>query len=141
VISTIDGVNLRNGPEETRRAKRALGKDGTCLLPPLTLASAPTVAAEQLRIPAKASKPYEEACASLKSHKPADAEKHLHAALREYEKYSVAWVTLGQVLAAETRPDEARQAARKLRWWSPVSLRPIFVWPIWQLVPMTGLTF
>jgi Tfp pilus assembly protein PilF len=34
----------------------------------------------------------------------------LHAALREYEKYSVAWVTLGQVLAAETRPDEARQA-------------------------------
>src|SRR5690348_14639024 len=64
VISTIDSVNLRNGPDEARKAKKTLGKDGTCLLPPLTLASAPTVAAEQLRIPAKASREYEEACSS-----------------------------------------------------------------------------
>ena len=110
VTSTIEDVNLKNGPDETRKAKKALGKDGTCLLPPLALSSAPTVAAEQLRIPPKASKAYEEACSALRSHKPADAEKHLHDALREYAKYSVAWVTLGQLLTAETRTDEARQA-------------------------------
>ena len=110
VIQTVDAINLRNGPNEARNAKKTIDKDGTCLLPPLTLASVPTVAAEQLRIPAKASREYQQACSSLRSHKPADAEKHLHAAIREYAKYSVAWVTLGQVLATETRPDEARQA-------------------------------
>ena len=110
VIETVESIDLRNGSDEARKAKKTLGKDGTCLLPPLALASAPTVAAEQLRIPAKASREYAEACSSLRSHKPADAEKHLHAAVREYTKYYLAWVTLGQVLAAETRPDEARQA-------------------------------
>jgi tetratricopeptide (TPR) repeat protein len=110
VIETLDSINLRNGPNEPRKAKKPLEKDGACLLSPLTLASVPTVAAEQLRIPAKASREYQEACSSLRSHKPVDAEKHLHAAIREYAKYSVAWVTLGQVLATETRPDEARQA-------------------------------
>jgi tetratricopeptide (TPR) repeat protein len=113
VIETLDSINARNGPDEARKAKKTLGKDGTCLLPPLTLASAPTVAAEQLRIPAKASREYEEACSSLRRHKPADAEKHLHAAIHEYAKYSVAWVTLGQVLATETRPDEAQQACSR----------------------------
>src|SRR5689334_22834506 len=50
VIETVDSINGRNGPDEARKGKKTLGKDGTCLLPPLTLASAPTVAAEQLQI-------------------------------------------------------------------------------------------
>lgn len=47
---------------------------------------------------------------TLRSHKPADAEKHLRKAVREYPKYSVAWVTLGQMLAADKRSDEGQSA-------------------------------
>jgi tetratricopeptide (TPR) repeat protein len=126
VIETVDSINVRNGPNEARKAKKPLEKDGACLLPPLSLASAPTVAAEQLRIPAKASREYEEACSSLRRHKAADAEKHLHAAIREYAKYSVAWVTLGQVLATDTHPDEAGQACSQAAVVEP-SFAPAFL--------------
>jgi predicted Zn-dependent protease len=46
----------------------------------------------------------------LKDKKTADAEKHLRNAVQADPKYSVAWVTLGQVLAAQQRTDEARVA-------------------------------
>jgi tetratricopeptide (TPR) repeat protein len=111
VTRTIDGVNQRNGPDEARLPKKKLEVDGNCLLPPLTsITPTPTVAAEQLKIPGKASREYEEACGDLRSRKLPDAEKHLRIAVREYGKYSLAWVTLGQVLSAQKRLDEARVA-------------------------------
>jgi len=111
VTRTIDGVNQRNGPDDARLPKKKLPADGSCLLPPLSsVTPAPTVAAEQLKIPGKASKEYAEACGAVWSRKFPDAEKHLHVAVREYGKYSLAWVTLGQVLSAEKRLDEAKVA-------------------------------
>jgi predicted Zn-dependent protease len=80
------------------------------LLPPLNLATAPAVSAQQLQVPATARKEYQQACAALKNKKAADAEKHLRKAVQAYPKYAAAWVTLGQVLAAQQRPDEARAA-------------------------------
>jgi YD repeat-containing protein len=85
-------------------------KDETCLLPPLNLSIATAVSAQQLQIPPKAQKEYQQACVTLKDKKTADAEKHLRKALQLYPKYSAAWVTLGQVLAAQQRTDEARTA-------------------------------
>ena len=101
VISTVDSINLRNGPNDSRTGRKAVEKDGTCLLPPLTLISSPIIVAEQLQVPAKARKEYQQACAALKHQKTEDAEKHLRTAVHEYAKYSTAWVTLGQMLAAQ----------------------------------------
>jgi hypothetical protein len=109
VTRTLDGVNLRNGPDDARLPKKKLQVDGNCLLPPLaSISPAPTVAAEQLKIPGKASKEYEEACEALRGRKLPDAERHLRIAVHEYGKYSLAWVTLGQVLSAQ-------KAARRKR--------------------------
>jgi tetratricopeptide (TPR) repeat protein len=109
VTRTLDGVNQRNGPDDARLPKKNLQPDGSCLLPPLaSITPAPTIAAEQLKIPGKASKEYEEACAALRRRKLPDAEKHLRTAVREYGKYSLAWVTLGQMLSAQRRFDEAK---------------------------------
>jgi tetratricopeptide (TPR) repeat protein len=108
-IDTLEKVTLRNGPNAGEQEQKTTRTDDTCLLPPLTLISSPTIAAEQLQITAKARKEYHEACAALKK-KVADVEKHLRKAVQHYPKYSVAWVTLGQVLAAQQRTDEARSA-------------------------------
>ena len=100
----------RNVPGGASTARKSSAKDDTCLLPPLNLMSGPTVAAEQLQISAKARKEYQAACAALEDRKTGEAEKRLHKAVQEYPKYLVAWVTLGQLLAAQQRTDEARSA-------------------------------
>ena len=97
----------RTGPSATSKIS---ANDDTCLLPPLNLTTTPMVAAEQLQVPAKTRKEYQEACAALKDKKTADAERHLRKAVQAYPKYSAAWVTLGQMLAAQQRTDEARSA-------------------------------
>src|SRR4029077_13092977 len=75
VTRTLDGVNERNGPADARLPKKKLQADGSCLLPPLaSISPAPTVAAEQLKIPGKASKEYAEACGALRNGKLPDAE-------------------------------------------------------------------
>lgn len=100
----------RNAKDRAPTSPKSSAKDDTCLLPPLTVMSSPTVAAQQLQVPQNAKKEYQEACANLKDGKTADAEKRLRKAVQEYPKYSAAWVTLGQVLAAQKRTDEARTA-------------------------------
>jgi len=121
VTRTIDGVNQRNGPDEARLPKKKLQMDGSCLLPPLaSVTPAPTVAAEQLKIPAKASNEYQEGCSSLRSRKFPDAEKHLRIAVREYGKYSLAWVTLGQLLSVQKRLDEAKVACAQATIADPI---------------------
>src|SRR5215469_6281005 len=91
-------------------AQKKLTKDETCLLPPLRLSTSAAVSARQLQVPANARKEYQQACVALKDAKTADAEKHLRRAAQLYPKYSAAWVTLGQILAALQRTDEARTA-------------------------------
>jgi len=109
VGETIDRVQTRNTPHDLSAAQKSSEND-TCLLAPLTLVHSPTVAATHLQTPAKARKEYEEACAALKDKKTENVEKHLRKAVHEYPKYSAAWVTLGQVLAARQQTDEARSA-------------------------------
>jgi hypothetical protein len=109
-IDTLEKVTLRNGPNAGEQGQRTAEQDSTCLLPPLTLVTSPTIAAEQLQITAKARKEYHDACVALRKKKVADAEKHLRKAVQHYPKYSAAWVTLGQVLGGQQRTDEARSA-------------------------------
>src|SRR5579864_6753220 len=52
-------------------------ENGTCLLPPLDLASGPVSEGEQLRIPGEARREYQGACSALMKNKYPDAEKHL----------------------------------------------------------------
>jgi tetratricopeptide (TPR) repeat protein len=110
IIDTLDRVNQRDGPNAGAQGQKITERDVTCLLPPLTLMSSPTVAVEQLRRTEKARNQYQQACAALRKKKSADAEKHLRKALRDYPKYATAWVTLGQVFAMQQRIDEARNA-------------------------------
>ena len=108
---TMDTVSQRNQANDAHAARKKLQQDGNCLLPPLTTSTpAPTVAADQLKIPDKAIKEYEQACVALGGRKLPDAEKHLRAAVREYTKYSPAWVTLGQLLVRQARIDDGKQA-------------------------------
>jgi tetratricopeptide (TPR) repeat protein len=110
VNDAMDRVQLRDAPRDASAKQKSSADDATCLLPPLTLVQSPTVAAAHLQTPAKAKKEYEEACAALKDKKTENLEKHLRKAVQEYPKYSAAWVTLGQVLAARQQNDEARSA-------------------------------
>jgi tetratricopeptide (TPR) repeat protein len=121
VSSGID-PGFRTLPTPERIALPAAQKSGndTCLLPPLDLASSPVIAAEQLRIPSKARKEYQGACSALTKNKFPDAEKHLRKAVQEYPKYSAAWVTLGQVLAAQQRTEDARSACSQASTVDPI---------------------
>jgi hypothetical protein len=109
ITRTMDNVSQRNAGNDARSPKKRLLLEGNCLLPPLTASLAtPTVAADQLKVPEKASKEYEQACSALSGHKLDVAEKRLRTAVQEYGKYAIAWVTLGQLLAAQKRVDEAK---------------------------------
>ena len=111
VVHTNDEVNLRNASKvAAEHGKTRAEEEATCLLPPLSRMSSPTVAVEQLQRAARARNEYQQGCAALKKKKRGDAEKHFRKALREYPKYAAAWVTLGQVLATQQRASEARNA-------------------------------
>ena len=110
ITDTFDRANLSNRPNDAELGRKTAENDTTCLLPPLTLTNSPTIAADQLRIAAKARKEYHQACAVLKDKNLVDAERHLRKAVREDLKYSAAWVTLGQVLARQGKNEEARGA-------------------------------
>jgi len=86
------------------------GEEGTCFLPPLTSGHSHTVAASNLQLSAKARKEYGSACSALKDKKYDAAQTHLRKAVQQEPKYTTAWVTLGQMLAAQQHNDEARTA-------------------------------
>jgi predicted Zn-dependent protease len=110
VADTFEGVRLRDARRNTSPPLKSTKKDDTCLLPPLNLVNSPTIPTARLQVPAKARKEYEDACVALKDKKTENVEKHLRKAVQEYPNYSVAWVTLGQVLAARQQTEEARSA-------------------------------
>lgn len=98
--------------------------DFACFLPPLNRVQVPTVPSANLQAPPKAKKEYSAACASLKDQKYAAAEDHLRKALKQEPHFPAAWVTLGQVLAARQRSDEARAACLQALSADPGYLPP-----------------
>lgn len=109
VSQTIDRINAQK-PGLTAKTPHIVDKDPSCLMSPLNQVHGPTVSATALRIPGKAKKEYGQACDALQHKKTLDAENHLNKAVRAYPKYALAWVTLGQMLAAQQHMEEAHNA-------------------------------
>jgi cytochrome c-type biogenesis protein CcmH/NrfG len=110
INDTFDRVQVRDLHEGHPAVEKKSETEDSCLLPPLTSLRSPVVAATALAVPPKAKNEYSEACAALKDKKTETAEKHLRVAVQVYPNYSVAWVTLGQMLAAENHTEAARNA-------------------------------
>jgi Tfp pilus assembly protein PilF len=70
----------------------------------------PSVSAARLAVPGAASGEYRKACGALIGRKLDKAEEHVRKALVIYPNYAAAWVVLGQVLQAQQKPADARQA-------------------------------
>ena len=109
IDDTFDQYQIRELKKGVARAPKTPEKE-SCLFPPLDLVRSPAISATALAVPAKARKEYLAACSSLQELKNDPAEKHLRKAVEVYPKYSVAWVTLGQVLARERQTSASRNA-------------------------------
>jgi tetratricopeptide (TPR) repeat protein len=110
IDDTYDRIWVRDGLKTAPSQQKPAKGDESCLLPPLNLVRTSVVSATALALPPKAMEKYSAACAALKKQKTAGAEKLLRKAVQEYPKYSLAWVTLGQVLAVQNHSEEARSA-------------------------------
>jgi predicted Zn-dependent protease len=115
VTDTFERVEMRNAPNNAQVGQKTIGKEDACLLLPLTLVHSPTMVTAALQVPEKAKKEYGEACAALKRKKTDSAETHMRKAAQEYPKYSAAWVTLGQIFAAQEKSDELRRLSSRAR--------------------------
>jgi tetratricopeptide (TPR) repeat protein len=85
-------------------------KADNCFLPPLNGLHIVTASAAELQIPAKSQHEYENGCSALRNKKIPEAENHLRKAVKDDAKFPSAWVVLGQVLEAEQKMDDARNA-------------------------------
>jgi tetratricopeptide (TPR) repeat protein len=85
-------------------------KDDNCFLPPLNSLQIVTAGVADLQVQSKSQHEFDQGCSALRSKKVTDAEAHLRKALKQDEKFSAAWVLLGQVLEAQQKMDEAREA-------------------------------
>jgi tetratricopeptide (TPR) repeat protein len=63
-----------------------------------------------LTVPNKARKDYKDGCHSFKDKQFPQAERSMRQAVAAYPKYAAAWVTLGHVLTAEHKRNEAHKA-------------------------------
>ena len=79
----------------------------------------PTASVGRLSVPGKASSEYQKACGAFKDRRLSDAEGHTRKALELYEPYAAAWVLLGQILDAEQKPREAKEACAKATTTDP----------------------
>jgi tetratricopeptide (TPR) repeat protein len=84
--------------------------DDRCLLPPLTGMREPLVDVKSMQVSGPARKEYDAACDAIKNKKFDRGADHLRKAVQEEPLYSAAWVTLGQVLVAQQKVPEARDA-------------------------------
>ena len=73
----------------------------------------PTVSTARLAVPGKASSEYQKGCGDYKDRKFAQSEEHLRKAIAVYADYAAAWVLLGQVLDAQQKRPEAREACSR----------------------------
>jgi tetratricopeptide (TPR) repeat protein len=84
--------------------------DDRCLLPPLNGTREPVVNVKSMQVSGPARKEYSAACDSIKDGKLDRATEHLRKAIQVEPQYSAAWVTLAQVLMAQQKVPEARDA-------------------------------
>jgi hypothetical protein len=108
--STIDEATMKLGNTKNPVSSKDPEADNNCFLPPLNGLHTGTIEVADLQVPAKTLKEYETGCAAARSRKMPTAETHLRKAVKQYPKYSAAWILLGQVLAAQMKTEEARDA-------------------------------
>jgi len=105
-------------------SKPVIAEDESCLPWPIPDVRGKTVSTARLGVPSKARNQYDKACNAYKKKKLTEAEGHARDAIEAYEKYSAAYVMLGQVLQDEQKLDEAREACTK-----PMSVDPGYLPP------------
>jgi tetratricopeptide (TPR) repeat protein len=84
----------------------------------------PTVSTARLAVPGKASGEFQKGCGAFKGRRFEDAEVHLRKAIGVYPNYAAAWVVLGQVLDAQHKRDEARDACTRAKTVDPDYVPP-----------------
>jgi tetratricopeptide (TPR) repeat protein len=92
---------------------RSLGPnkaDDRCLMPPLNGTREPVVDVKSLKVSGAGRREYSAACDALKDKKFDRAADHLRKAVQAEPQYSAAWVTLGQLLVAQQKVAEGRDA-------------------------------
>jgi predicted Zn-dependent protease len=87
-------------------------------------AHSPTVSVARLDVPKKASSEYQKGCSAFKDRKLENAEEHERNAVQIYPSYAAAWVVLGQILEAENKQDDGRQACSQARSVDPNYVAP-----------------
>ena len=87
-----------------------MAADESCFMWPLTGIRSSTAGVASLEVPGPARKDFQRACSAAGDKKLAKAEEHLRKALHADEQYPAAWVLLGQVLKAEQKTEDARNA-------------------------------
>ena len=108
IDDTMDRVRVRDLRKDAPAGQKTPPADESCLLPPLAGVHSPVISAVALAVPVKAKYEYVQACVALSKGKNDNAEKHLRKAVEIYAQYPAAWVTLGQLLAAQNHTSEAR---------------------------------
>ena len=84
--------------------------DESCFMWPLTGVRAPTDGFASLKVPGQALKDFQRACKAANEKRLPKAEEHLRRALQADAQYPAAWLFLGQVLKAQQKPEDAREA-------------------------------
>jgi tetratricopeptide (TPR) repeat protein len=93
-----------------------------CFPPPLTGLQLPTVGVATLQISSKARKDYTAGCNAFRDGKFDSAEENFRKAVNDEPKYLAAWITLGQLLTARQKLDDARGACSKAQSADPMYL-------------------
>jgi tetratricopeptide (TPR) repeat protein len=102
--------NELNQRDANKPVPSKIAKGDNCFLPPLDGVLTARVGIADLKIPAKAQREFENGCVALRSNKRTEAESYLRKAVKQWPEYSAAWVVLGQLLEAQQKLGEARQA-------------------------------
>jgi tetratricopeptide (TPR) repeat protein len=92
------------------KAARINNSDDRCLLPPLNGTREPVVNVKSMQISETGRKEYGAACDALRDKKFDRAADHLRKAVQAEPSYSAAWVTLGQLLVAQQKVPDGREA-------------------------------
>jgi Tfp pilus assembly protein PilF len=96
--------------DSTGKPMRPNSVDDRCLLPPLNGTREPLVDVKSMQVSGAALKEYGGACDAIKDRKFDRAVDHLRKAVQAEPQYSAAWVTLGQLLVAQQKVKEGRDA-------------------------------
>ena len=91
-----------------------------CFLAPLSGIQLPTVGVASLQLSSKAKKDYASGCNAFRDGKFDSAEENFRKAVNDEPKYVAAWVTLGQLLAARQKLDDAKTACSSAQSADPM---------------------